>query len=137
MPDTVDKVLDHCHATTSSLDPCLAWLIKAARPITTEWPTAIINGSFLEGKFPLLWEGGEKAAPMQRSANGAGKRKRTQNKIKVAFCTAWRGVPPHVDSSHPYIYMKNTRKYFTELYYNVYIPLIKTSRKRNIPRIDN
>ena len=28
------------------------WLIKAARPITTQWATAIINGSFLEGRFP-------------------------------------------------------------------------------------
>ena len=35
-PDTVAKVLDRCRATTSSLDPCPAWLIKAARPITTE-----------------------------------------------------------------------------------------------------
>ena len=52
MPDTVDKVLDRCQATTSSLDPFLAWLIKVARPITTEWATAIINGSFLEGRFP-------------------------------------------------------------------------------------
>ena len=44
----VDKVLDHCWATTTSLDSCLAWLIKAARPITTEWTTAIINGSLQE-----------------------------------------------------------------------------------------
>ena len=48
----VDKALDHCWATTSTLDPCVAWLIKAARPITTEWATVIINGYFREGRVP-------------------------------------------------------------------------------------
>ena len=48
MTDMVDKVLDRCHATTSSLDPCLAWLIKAARPITSGGATAIINRSLQE-----------------------------------------------------------------------------------------
>ena len=49
----VDKALDHCCVTTSSLDPCPAWLIKAARPVTTEWATAIINGSLQDGSVPL------------------------------------------------------------------------------------
>ena len=49
--NTVDKALDRCRASSSSPDPCLARLIKAARPIT-EWATAIINGSFLEGRVP-------------------------------------------------------------------------------------
>ena len=48
----VDKVLDCCRATSSSLDPYPAWLINPARPITTDWATATINGSFLEGKVP-------------------------------------------------------------------------------------
>ena len=34
MPDTVASALYHCHASSSSLDPCPAWLIKAARLIT-------------------------------------------------------------------------------------------------------
>ena len=55
-PEIVDKALDRCPATTSSLDPCPAWLMKAARPVTTEWATAIINGSFLEGRFPLVFK---------------------------------------------------------------------------------
>ena len=45
MSTEVDKVLDRCQATTSSLDSCLAWLIKAARPVITEWASEIINGS--------------------------------------------------------------------------------------------
>ena len=36
MSEMVDRVVDRCHATTSSLDPCPAWLIKAARLITSE-----------------------------------------------------------------------------------------------------
>ena len=52
-PDSAAKALDRCRATTSSLDPCPAWLIKAARPVTTEWATEIINGSLHEGKVPL------------------------------------------------------------------------------------
>ena len=51
--DLVDKALDRCWATTSSLVPCPAWLIKASRPVTTEWATTIINGSLQEGKVPL------------------------------------------------------------------------------------
>ena len=49
----VDKVLDRRRATTASLNPCPAWLIKAARPITTEWATAIINRSLQEDKVFL------------------------------------------------------------------------------------
>ena len=49
----VDKVLDHCRATFSSLDPCPAWLIKVARPVTTKRATAIINGSLQEERVPL------------------------------------------------------------------------------------
>ena len=51
-PDIMDKALDCCRAATSSLDSCPAWLIKATRPITIEWATAIINGSFREGRVP-------------------------------------------------------------------------------------
>lgn len=32
----MDKVLDRCCSITSSLEPCPAWLIKVARPVTTE-----------------------------------------------------------------------------------------------------
>ena len=52
-PDMVDKALDRCCATTSSLDPCLAWLIKAARSTTAKWAMAIINGFLQDGKVPL------------------------------------------------------------------------------------
>ena len=53
-PDMVNKTLDRCRATTSSLDPCPAWLIKAARPTTTEWTMAITNGSLQEGNVLLV-----------------------------------------------------------------------------------
>ena len=50
----VDRVLDCCCTTTSSLDPCLAWLSKAGRPITSEWAMAIINGYLQEDKVPFV-----------------------------------------------------------------------------------
>ena len=45
------KLLDCSHAT--SLDPCPAWLIKAARPTTTKWAKIIINGYLQDSKVPL------------------------------------------------------------------------------------
>ena len=48
----VDRVLDYSGATIGSLAPCLAGLIKASKPIMTEWATSIINMSFLEGRVP-------------------------------------------------------------------------------------
>ena len=44
---------DRCRTSSSSFDPCPAWLIKAARPVTTEWATTIINGFLQEGKVPI------------------------------------------------------------------------------------
>ena len=46
-------MLDRCCATSSFLDPCPAWIIKAARPITSEWAMTRINGSLQEDKVPL------------------------------------------------------------------------------------
>ena len=48
----VDKVLNCYGATTTSLDPCLPWLLKAARLITTEWATSITSASLFEGQVP-------------------------------------------------------------------------------------
>ena len=49
-------MLDRCRATAIFLDPCLAWFIKAARPVTIEWATAIINDLLLKGRVPLALE---------------------------------------------------------------------------------
>ena len=49
----ISRALDLCRVTSSSLNPCLAWLLKAGRLLTTEWIEAIISGYLLEGRVPL------------------------------------------------------------------------------------
>lgn len=53
-PPEVDKVLDHYRATTTFLDLCPAWVLKAARPITMELATSIISASLWEDQGPSM-----------------------------------------------------------------------------------
>ncbi|XP_061449798.1 uncharacterized protein LOC133369018 [Rhineura floridana] len=51
--EDVDKVLGQVRATTSALDPCPSWLIKASRNGTAGWAKEVINASLREGVVPL------------------------------------------------------------------------------------
>ena len=49
----VNRVLDCCMATTSSLDPCLAWWLKEARPVTVIGLLPLSMGLLLRTGYPL------------------------------------------------------------------------------------